>query len=109
MYIHVIRLMTPPTGFQWDPAQCDRCSETFGFTFAEVADVFEDEEFDYLRIGPMDHDGEMRYRAIGRMSWGLIVVVAYTMRGTDRRIIWARPARKDERRAFEDHNRGGAR
>jgi uncharacterized DUF497 family protein len=95
-----------PPGFQWDEAQSGRCAELYGFGFDEVVSLFDDEEFDYLRIGPYDRDGEPQYRAIGRMAWGLIVAVAYTMRGPARRIIWARPAGRGERRAFEEQNGG---
>lgn len=96
--------MPAPIGFEWDPVQSERCAEEFGFTFEEVVGIFNDEQNDYLRVGPMDHAGELRYRAIGVTEWGLYVVVAYTMRGVARRIIWARPARRDERRAFDEHN-----
>lgn len=99
--------MEPLRGFDWDPAMNDRCRREYGFTFADVAQVFLDEAFDYLRLGPFDDHGEPRYVAIGRMEWGLVVAVVYTMRDGLRRLIWVRPARRSGRAAFHAHHGTG--
>lgn len=104
MYIHDIRLWSQPDGFEWDDAQSLRCEDTYGFSFHELVAVFEDEEFDYLRVGPYDFEGEKQFRAVGRTDWGLIVTVVYTIRENRRRIVWARPASRAERRAFHAQN-----
>ncbi|HEX8694759.1 MAG TPA: BrnT family toxin [Longimicrobium sp.] len=96
--------MQPAPGFAWDAAMNERCESTYGFSFHDVANVFQDEEFDYLRLGPFNHEGETRYVAIGRMQWGLVVAVVYTMRDGVRRLIWVRPARRSERAEFNAHN-----
>jgi uncharacterized DUF497 family protein len=103
-YIHPIRLVTYPRGYEWDDAQSLRCHDTYGFTFHDLVAVFEDEVDDYLRVGPYDFEGEAQFRAIGRMAWGLVVTVVYTMRDGNRRIVWARPASRAERRAFHAQN-----
>lgn len=82
----------------------DRCQAEYGFSFSDLVNVFEDEEFDYLRLGPFDRAGEARFVAIGRMRWGTVVAVVYTMRGGVRRLIWVRPARRNERAQFYAHN-----
>lgn len=94
----------PPPGFSWNEGAFAACFEQLGFGFDEVVHIFQDEEFDYLRMGPFDHEGESRYRAIGRLRWGLVVAVAYTMRGGLRHVIHARPASRSERRAFAAHH-----
>jgi uncharacterized DUF497 family protein len=103
-YIHTIRLYSQPAGFEWDDTQSRRCHDAYGFSFHELVPVFNDEEHDYLRAGPYDFDGEAQYRAVGRTEWGLIVTVVYTMREAGRRIVWARPASRAERRAFHAQN-----
>ena len=104
MYIQPGIMMKPPTGFEWDAAQDERCLAEYGFSFADVVYVFLAPDFDYLRIGPRNVDGEQRYLAIGALPWGLVVPVVYTMRTGVRRLIWVRPARREERAAFKEHN-----
>jgi uncharacterized DUF497 family protein len=94
----------PPAGYQWDPEMDAKCLDTYAFDFLDVVRVFDDPGADYLVYGPYDHAGEERYVAIGRMEWGTIVAVVYTMRGDDKRLIWVRPARKKESAAFCLHN-----
>ena len=98
----------PPKGYEWDPAMDRRCFAEYAFTFHDVVEVFNDPVADYLRFGPYTHPGdgtaEARFIAIGRLSWGMVIAVVYTMREGRRRIIWVRPARRNERAAFYAHN-----
>lgn len=96
--------MQPLLGFDWDPAMNARCEAEYGFSFLDVIHVFMDPDFDYLRLGPFDHDGETRYIAVGRMEWAAVVAVVYTVRGNARRLIWVRPARREERAEFNKQN-----
>ncbi|HEX5725616.1 MAG TPA: BrnT family toxin [Longimicrobiaceae bacterium] len=98
--------MLPPPGFDWDPSMSARCEAEYGFSFSDLVNVFEDAEIDYLRLGPFDLHGEQRYLAIGRMEWGTIVAVVYTMRAGVRRLIWVRPARRSERAELLAYNAG---
>lgn len=66
--------------------------------------MFDDEPYHYLDLGEREHKGEMRRVVIGRLPWGLIVAVIFTMRKRVRRLIWVRPARRAERRAFNEYN-----
>lgn len=94
----------PPRGYQWDPAMDARCHETYAFGFEDVVLIFHDPEADYLVYGPVLRDGEERFVAIGRLLWGTIVAVVYTIRDGEKRLIWVRPARVNERAAFNRHN-----
>lgn len=101
-------MQTPPPGYQWDESQNARCLREWGFGFAEVVEVFRDPDADHLVVGPLLHGPEglqeERFLAVGRMEWGTVVTVVYTMRDGDRRLIWVRPARREEREAFYLHN-----
>jgi uncharacterized DUF497 family protein len=101
-------MQTPPAGYQWDDSQNARCQFEWGFSFHDVVEVFRDPGADHLVVGPVLHGPEglqeERFLAVGRMEWGSVVTVVYTMRGTDRRLIWVRPARREEREAFYQHN-----
>ncbi|HEX8361463.1 MAG TPA: BrnT family toxin [Longimicrobium sp.] len=94
----------PPAGFDWDPAASERCEDEHGFSFFDLVHVFSDERYDYLDLGEHERGGEARRVLIGRMPWGLIVAVVYTAREGVRRLIWVRPARRGERKAFNEHN-----
>ncbi|HEX8244741.1 MAG TPA: BrnT family toxin [Longimicrobium sp.] len=94
----------PPKGYQWDPAMDARCHEQYAFGFHDVVQVFNDPETDYLVYGPVVRDEEERFVAIGRMEWGTVVAVVYTIRDGEKRLIWVRPARANERAEFYEHN-----
>ena len=94
--------MKPPPGFDWDPEHAAEVLRRTGHSFLDAVHVFQDEEFDYLRVGPEERNGESRYRAIGRLPWGSVVVVAYTMRHGLRRLVWIRTANRKEEKAFYD-------
>lgn len=93
----------PPKGYEWDPKVNEWCWETYGFSLADVTHIFNDEEYDYLRI-ELSHPEEKRLLAIGRMDGGQIVAVVYTMREGRRRIITVHPAPHKQRAAFWAHN-----
>ena len=83
--------------FTWDGAKSERnfIARGFGFDFAALifsGSVLEAED------GRRDY-GERRWRAIGLVQ-GFILVVVFTDRGDDRRIISARLANKKERQLW---------
>ena len=80
--------------FEWDPAKSEANLRIRGFDFAYASRVFSgvpvetpDVRFDY---------GEIRTKAIGQVGPDILVVV-YTVRGSNRRIISARRANRKER------------
>lgn len=97
-------MTTPPPGFDWDPFTNGRCEREYGFSFQDLVQLFDDEHYDFLELRERQHKGEIRRVIIGRLPWGLIVAVVFTMREGVRRLIWVRPARRSERRAFNEYN-----
>jgi uncharacterized protein len=92
--------------FEWDDDKARENEEKHFISFEEAILIFQDEEFDYLRLdGREDGSGEVRSLAVGRMPRGQIVAVVYTMREGRRRIISARCARRTERAAYAEHLR----
>jgi hypothetical protein len=70
-----------------------------GVDFADAVGVFEDDWA--LTLDEQDVDGEQRHVTVGMDFLARVVVVVYTYRGGDIRIISARQAIKKEREAYE--------
>lgn len=67
--------------------------------FADAVGVFEDR---YARTADDPHPDEQRFVTLGMDFLGRIVVVCWTCRGDDIRIISARPTTRRERRQYEE-------
>ena len=83
--------------FEWDEAKRLANIQKHGVDFAEAIEMFEGhvlENEDRRR-----NYGELRIRAFGEMD-GRVIQVVYTLRNGRRRLISARRARRDERRAY---------
>ena len=86
--------------FDWDPDKAARNLEKHGVSFEEAATVFSDPL--YLDFFDPEHsEEENRYIRVGCSSQKRVLVIAYTERGDQTRIISARPATKHERQAYE--------
>lgn len=88
--------------FEWDDAKAEANLEKHGIDFEDAIGIFE---------GPIlevrsDQKGEERWKAIGMLE-GLEITVVYTLREGRRRIISARRAQKNERRAYHQAHPGG--
>lgn len=81
--------------FEWNSAKNAANITKHGIDFRNAVEVFDGPR---LRIRS-DRRGEPRRRVIG-LTGGLVVAVAYTLRGRKRRIISARLASRQERRRF---------
>jgi len=81
--------------FEWDEAKRLRNLETHSIDFEDAATVF---SRPYLR-SRSDRGDEIRFVAVGCFDEVEIAVV-YTIRGGARRIISARRARTNERKAY---------
>ncbi|WP_110985747.1 BrnT family toxin [Acaryochloris thomasi] len=86
--------------FDWDERKAESNIRKHGISFNEAVTVFADP---YLVFTvDLEHSGpEDREWAIGETDGGLPVVVVFTMRGEQIRIISARPATKQERQNYE--------
>jgi uncharacterized DUF497 family protein len=86
-------------GYQWDPEKADLNFKKHEIDFADAVGVFEDEWA--LTIRQEIVKNEQRFASIGIDFVGQIIVVVYTYRGDDIRLISARPATKSERNVYE--------
>lgn len=84
--------------FEWDESKASRNMLKHGISFADTFAVFEDPTAvtveDFQRA-------EQRYITIGMDAFGRILVVVYTWRGENIRIISARKAVRYEVRQYE--------
>jgi len=83
----------------FDPKKNAANLKKHGVSLAEGDGVLNDP----LAITIEDHmaEGEQRFVSIGTNSFGSLMIVAYTYRGDDVRLISVRKAEPKERRAYE--------
>lgn len=86
--------------FQFDPTKAASNLKKHGVSFADAEGVF----YDPLAIHRSDPDSadEERFVAVGMGSAGHVLVVVYTLRGEDIRLISARRATRHEVKSYED-------
>ena len=85
--------------FQFDPAKAKSNLKKHRISFADAEGVF----YDPLAIHEEDPDaeGERRWVAVGLGSASTILVVVYTLRGNEIRLISARRATSKEVKNYE--------
>ncbi len=83
----------------FDPAKAASNLKKHGVSFADAEGVLSDPLA--ITIEDPDAAGERRYIAIGLGGAGELLVVVYTERNDDYRLISARPATKKERKQYE--------
>jgi len=85
--------------FQFDPAKAAGNLKKHGVSFADAEGVF----YDPLAIHQLDPDSddEERFVAVGMGSTGTVLVVVYTLRGEEIRLISARRATRHEVKSYE--------
>lgn len=89
--------------FEWDPTKAKTNLAKHSVTFEEATTVFGD--FLSLTISDPDHsEVEDRWIVIGESHDGKLLVVVYTERGDNIRIISARMAGRRERKQYEEGN-----
>lgn len=85
---------------EWDSSKRESNLAKHGIDFADIGGIFSDPNLIEARDGRHDY-GEDRFRVVGQVE-GEILFVAYTWRGTKRRLISARKANRDERQIYQD-------
>jgi len=86
--------------FEWDQNKSDENERKHGITFEEAKTVFNDPFA--ITINDPDHsDDEYRYIDIGFSSKGRVLIVWYTKRSQNIRIIGCRKATRYERKTYE--------
>lgn len=85
--------------YQWDPAKARANRRKHGIGFADAVGVFEDPRA--ITLGD-SHPDEDRYVTIGLDFLGRVIVVCWTWRDEEVRLISARPATRSELRDYQE-------
>jgi len=85
--------------YQWDKNKAASNLQKHGIEFADAVAVFSD---DLAITIPDNRFDEYRFVAIGMDAFGRILVVVFTWRGEDIRLISARLAERRERKQYEE-------
>ena len=85
--------------FEWDKSKAKKNSLKHGISFADTFAVFDDPNAVTLHD---NRSNEQRYITIGMDAFGRILVVVYTWRGDNIRIISARKAVRSEVKQYEN-------
>ena len=85
--------------YEWDDEKNRANRKKHGIDFADAVTVFEDTEA--LTMHDDDSEDEERFVTMGSDSLGKVLVVVYTWREENIRVISARPATRRERSAYE--------
>lgn len=86
--------------FQYDPAKAAANLRKHGVSFADAEGVLEDPLA--LTVPDPDSEGESRFITVGIGSAGELLVVVYTERNNEYRIISARRPTRKERTSYEN-------
>jgi uncharacterized DUF497 family protein len=88
--------------YEWDPAKARANFAKHGVRFADAVTVLEDDLA--LTMRDPASDEEERWIALGRNDLGRVIVVVYTWRKDNVRLISARPATAREKSQYEEHH-----
>ncbi|MEB3288268.1 MAG: BrnT family toxin [Leptolyngbya sp.] len=90
--------------YQWNPAKATANLRKHGVDFADAVSVFSDELAITISDERFDEDrfDEDRFVTMGLDALGRVLVVVYTSRSNDIRVISARKATRQERRQYEE-------
>ncbi|MEY2914978.1 MAG: hypothetical protein RLZZ184_4287 [Cyanobacteriota bacterium] len=89
-------------GFEWHEEKAQENLKKHGISFEEAKTVFNDPLS--ITIADSQHsDDEERYIDIGLSSKGQLLIVVYTERQSNIRIISSRKATNAERKIYEQH------
>ena len=84
---------------QWNDEKAASNWEKHGIDFADAATALEDDFA--ITVEDEDHD-EQRFVTIGMDALGRVLVVVYTWRDDEPRLISARDAERAEKRQYEE-------
>jgi uncharacterized DUF497 family protein len=84
--------------FEWDETKKDLNLEKHGIDFLDAIEVFHDHN--RIELETIRH-GEVRYQTIACVN-NVVLLIVYTIRNKVKRIISARRASKNERKAYFD-------
>ncbi|MGA3136204.1 MAG: BrnT family toxin [Terracidiphilus sp.] len=87
--------------FDWDLQKAEANFRKHGVRFSEALPVFEDDYAITITDDESDPD-EQRFVSMGMGVKGRVLVVVYSYRGENIRILSARPAESHERSQYEE-------
>ena len=87
-------------GYEWDPAKADANLRKHGVDFADAAIALEDERA--LTVEDTSGHLEERFVTVCRDPYGEVLVVVFTWRSEEIRLISARKANGREKRQYEE-------
>lgn len=87
--------------FEWDPTKAATNLKSHGVSFEEAATTLQDPRA-RIHDDPGHSASEHREIIVGHSSQGQLLVVSFTDRGSNIRLISARPASRRERRDYEE-------
>ena len=97
-YIFSVKLI----GIEWDENKNEDNKRDHSVGFEDAQYIFTDpERIERFDRSESNTSQEERWQTIGKV--GSVHFVVYTERGTDKRIITARPADKSERRSYNGY------
>jgi uncharacterized DUF497 family protein len=85
--------------FQFDPEKAESNIKKHNVSFSDAEGVFYDDSA--IHQEDLDSEGETRFVAIGMDCVGQILVVIYTQRDDEIRLISARKATRNEVKCYE--------
>jgi len=85
--------------YQWDKNKSTSNFQKHGIEFVDAVSVFQD---DLALTIPDRRFDEERFISIGMDAFGRILVVVFTWRGDEIRLISARRAERSERKQYEE-------
>jgi uncharacterized protein len=86
--------------YEWDEVKARSNYRKHRVHFADAVTIFEDDAA--ITIPDDDSDEEERFITIGRDAFGRFLVVVYTWRGPNIRLISARKATRRETKGYEN-------
>ncbi len=90
--------------FEWDEGKAAANIDKHGIDFEDAIGIFRR----FVLDARSEREGEQRWKAVGVLGADFEVAVIYTWREGRRRIISARRARRNERRAYHQAHPGGS-
>ncbi|HVA46760.1 MAG TPA: BrnT family toxin [Pirellulales bacterium] len=90
-----------PLEFEWDSAKAKRNQQKHRVAFEEASTVFSD-PLSVTIDDPLHSDDEERFIILGESDRWRLLVVVFTERGSNIRIISARVATRRERNDYEE-------
>ena len=90
--------------FEWDEDKAEANLKKHKISFEEAKTVFAD-PFAITIVDPKNSIDENRYIDIGASAGGKVIVVSYTERERQIRLISCRKAAKNERKIYEEREK----